>query len=63
MSVKRLPGTGRKVKNEQLDSDIFEWFSKRISTGIRITSKHLILEAQLWFIAASGDLTLKGSHG
>lgn len=62
MTVKRLPGAGRKVKNEHLDKDIFEWFCERRTSGIRITGKQLILEAQRRFIA-SGDLTFKGSRG
>ena len=51
-SAKRLRGGGRKVKNTQVDNDVFEWFSERSARGIRVTGKQLLVEAQRRYIAS-----------
>ena len=61
-STKRKPGGGRKVKNIDVDRDLFEWFSEKRSEGIRITGKALLTEAKHRFVEA-GVLTFKASRG
>ena len=61
-SSKRLSGGGRRLRDAQIDQDIFEWFSDKRSQGIRITGKALLLEAQRRFVA--GRITsFKASRG
>ena len=47
----RLSGGGKKLRDVDIDQDIFEWFTDRRSQGMRITGKALLVEAQCRFFA------------
>ena len=60
-SSKRLSGGRRKLRDADINQDIFEWFSEKRSQGIRITRKALLLEAQRRFLAG-GITSFKASR-
>ena len=61
-SSKRLSGGGRKLRDVDIDQDIFEWFTDRQSQGMRVTGKALLVEAQRRFFAG-GITAFKASRG
>lgn len=61
-STKRLPGGGRKLKDADIDREIFTWFTEKRSQGVRVTGKALLVEAQRRFLAG-GITSFKASRG
>ena len=61
-ATRRASGGGRKLRDAEVDQELFEWFSERRSNGARITGKALLKEAQHRFFTA-GVVTFKASRG
>lgn len=61
-SRKHLSGGERKLRDADIDRDIFEWCSEKRSQRIRVTGKAVFLEAQRRFLAG-GITSFKASRG